>query len=376
MRSQNFLFVLVLLSLNYSNTFDFASFVELGDLQSDPYGKSLIETISMSMKNAPGGKIENIQNLLDDLLMKLINDQKKSDDDWAKEKARLNSKISTLKLDISKLKAEIAKLNKTKVENEAKRDFSKKNIQQYTTQKTQDQTTLNDITARRKKDRQNYEASVKEHAAIIGAIEQVINELAKLRGSVSGVNKPSHVQAIANEKRDAAYKGVKKSLIEIVGDDDEETNAFIELATEADQAALEKLIALLHNISRNAKKSLSDDESAEAKSLDSFKKLKTSLEGDIKSLENLLKRQHTNLDQYLKKINELTITINIRLSLQHSRENELKNTEVERSSKEQRYHADTAHRSKEKLVIQRVQKIVKERLAAMSHFLRSNVNKK
>jgi len=227
-----------------------------------------------------------------------------------------------------------------------------------------------------KKDRQNYEASVKEHAAIIGAIEQVINELAKLRGSVSGVNKPSHVQAIANEKRDAAYKGVKKSLIEIVGDDDEETNAFIELATEADQAALEKLIALLHNISRNAKKSLSDDESAEAKSLDSFKKLKTSLEGDIKSLENLLKRQHTNLDQYLKKINELTITINIRLSLQHSRENELKNTEVERSSKEQRYHADTAHRSKEKLVIQRVQKIVKERLAAMSHFLRSNVNKK
>jgi len=151
MRSQNFLFVLVLLSLNYSNTFDFASFVELGDLQSDPYGKSLIETISMSMKNAPGGKIENIQNLLDDLLMKLINDQKKSDDDWAKEKARLNSKISTLKLDISKLKAEIAKLNKTKVENEAKRDFSKKNIQQYTTQKTQDQTTLNDITARRKK---------------------------------------------------------------------------------------------------------------------------------------------------------------------------------------------------------------------------------
>jgi len=88
MRSQNFVFILVLLSLNYSNTFDFASFVELGDLQSDPYGRSLIETISMSMKNAPGGKIENIENLLDDLLMKLINDQKKSAEDWAKEKSK------------------------------------------------------------------------------------------------------------------------------------------------------------------------------------------------------------------------------------------------------------------------------------------------
>jgi len=328
------------------------------------------------MKNAPGGKIENIENLLDDLLMKLINDQKKAKENWTKEKARLNSRISTLKQDISKLKVEISKLNKVKSDNEAKRDASKRNIVQYTAQKTQDQTTLNDITARRKRDRQAYEASVKEHAAIIGAIEQVIAELSKLRGSISGVGKPKHMQAISNERRDAAWKaGVKKSFIEIIADDDEETNAFIELATEADQAALEKLIALLNNISRNTKKSLSDDERSEAQSLASFKKLKASLVGDIKSLENLLKRQHTNLDQYVKKINELTITINIRLSLQHSRETELKNTEVELRTKEQHYHADTAHRSKEKAVIQRVQKIVKERLAAMSHFLRSNVNK-
>jgi len=376
MRSQNFIFVLVLLSLNYSNTFDFASFVELGDLQSDPYGKSLIETISMSMKNAPGGKIENIENLLDDLLMKLINDQKKAGEAWTKEKARLNSRIASLKLDISKLKTEISKLSKVKVDFEAKRDFSKRNIVQYSTQRTQDQTTLKDITNRRKRDRTAYEASVKEHAAIIGAIEQVIAELSKLRGSVSGVGKPSHVRSISNEKRDAAWKaGVKKSFIEIIGDDDEETNAFIELATEADQAALEKLIALLNNISRNTKKSLSDDERSEAQSLASFKKLKASLEGDIKSLENLLKRQQANLDSYVKKINELTITINIRLSLQHSRELELKNTKKELKTKEARFHADTAHRTKEKAVIQRVQKIVKERLAAMSRFLRKNVNK-
>jgi len=63
------------------------------------------------------------------------------------------------------------------------------------------------------------------------------------------------------------------------------------------------------------------------------------------------------------------------LSLQHSRELELKNTKKELKTKEARFHADTAHRTKEKAVIQRVQKIVKERLAAMSRFLRKNVNK-
>jgi len=377
MRSQNLIFILVLFTLNLTiiNTFDISSFVELGDLQQDPYGKSLVETIQMSMKNAPGGKIENIQNLLDDLLLKLINDQKTADQDWAKEKARLDARIAALQLDISKLKAEISKLKKEKAVNEQKRDLSKKNIAQYSAQRVQDESSLKQTAQKRKADRASYEASVKEHAAIIGAIEQVIVELSKLRGSVSGIGRPSHVAAIANEKRDAAWKaGVKKSFIEIVGDDDE-TNAFIELATEADQAALEKLIALLNNILRNTKKSLQDDEKAEAQSVASFIKIKASLEGDISSLDSLLKRQQANLDGYIKKINELTITIGIRVSILHSRQLELKNTTAERATKLAHYNADTAHRSKEKLVIQRVQKIVKERLAAMSRFLRSNVNK-
>ena len=82
MRSQNFFFILVLLTINFTYTFDFGSFVELGDLQTDPYARSLIATIQMSMKNTAGGNIENIQSLLDDLLTKLINDQKKADEDF------------------------------------------------------------------------------------------------------------------------------------------------------------------------------------------------------------------------------------------------------------------------------------------------------
>jgi len=375
MRSQNFFFILVLLTINSTYTFDLSSFVELSDLNNNPYAKSLVETIQMSMKGADGGRIESIQGLLDDLLMKLINDQKKSDADWAKEKLRLDNRITTLQDEISRLQAEIARLNNEKQDNEGKRDLSRRNIAQYEAQRTEDQVQLRELLTRRQQDRANYEASVKEHAAIVAAVEQVVLALSKLRGSVSGLDRPNHVRAIANEQRDAAWRaGIKKSFVEIIGDDDE-ASAFVELATEADQAALEKLIALLNDIQRNTKKSLADDEAAEVASLNSFNKVKANLESDIHNLENLLTRQRANLEGYLKKINELTMTLNIRTSLLHSRELELKNTVQERLTKLNQYNSDTTHRTQEKGTIQRLQTIVRERIATMSKFLRANVNK-
>lgn len=373
MRSQNFFFILVLLTINSTYTFDLTSFVELNDLNNDPYAKSLVETIQMSMKGANGGRIENIQSLLDDLLMKLINDQKRADGDWQKEKLRLDNRITSLQDEISKLQAEIAKLNNEKKNNEAKRDESRRNIAQYEAQRDQDRVQLRELMTRRKQDRDNYEASVKEHAAIVAAIDQVVVALSKLRGSVSGIGRPDHVRAISNEQRDAAWRaGIKKSFVEIVGDDDE-ANAFVELATEADQAALERLVALLNDIQRNTKKSLADDEAAEGASLQSYNKLKGNLESDIQNLENLLKRQRANLESYLKTINELTITLNIRTSLLHSRELENKNTIQERLTKLNQYNADTTHRTQEKGTIQKLQTVVKERLVTMSKFLRANV---
>lgn len=74
------------------------------------------------------------------------------------------------------------------------------------------------------------------------------------------------------KKRDAAWKaGVRKSFVEIVGNDDEAT-AFAELATEADQNALAKLIALLNRIQSNVRRSLSDDSAYEKESQATYKK--------------------------------------------------------------------------------------------------------
>jgi len=376
MRSSNFIFILVLIALGTTRSFDFTSFVELEDLQNDPYGKSLIETIQMSMNQAKGGKIESIQALLDELLAKLNADQRKCDDDWVKEKKRLDTLIAKLESEITKLQGEIAGLEKEKALNEGKRAQSIKNIAQYKEQLSHDHATLKSLIKRRDEDNVRYQNSVREHAALMGAIHQVIDELSKLRGSVSGIGKPSHVRATDQEKRDANWKASQKAkLIEIIGNE-EEAEAFLELATEADQAALEKLIALLRNILNQAQKSLNDDERHERRSLATYKKLRADLESDINQLKTTLAKQNANLADYIKKkINQLIVTIKIRTDLLNAKKMELQNTITERANKLNKYMSDKAKRDQERKVIDRVIKIVKERLTRMSQYLRNSVNK-
>jgi hypothetical protein len=356
-------------------SFDLSSFVELGEIKNDPVGKSLIETISMSLEKTQGGKIENIQALLDDLLVKLINDQKASDVAWGKENTRLSTKIRNLEVEIAKLQGEIAGLRKEKVSFQRRRANAQRNIAQYTAQRIANTNTLNDLTLRRKQDKANYRASQRDHSAIIGAIDQVVANLRKLQGSVAGIGKPVHVGAITHERRDARWKaGIKKSFVEIVGND-EEASAFAELATEADQDALAKLMALLNRINLNVKKSMSDDEAYEKESRTTYKRLKVTLTKDNAILTRSLAKQNANLTRYIKKINELTVTIKIRNDLLRSRQQELKNTKTERLNKEARYNSAKKKRNQEKNIIHRLQRIVRDRLARMSQFLKAGVNK-
>jgi len=174
MRSSNFIFILVLIALGTTRSFDFTSFVELEDLHNDPYGKSLIETIQMSMNQGKGGKIESIQALLDELLSKLNADQRKADEDWAKEKKRLDTLIAKLENEITKLQNEIAGLEKEKATTEGKRAQAIKNIAQYKDQLNHDHATLKSLIKRRDEDNVRYQQSVRDHAALMEAINQVI----------------------------------------------------------------------------------------------------------------------------------------------------------------------------------------------------------
>jgi len=299
----------------------------------------------MSMNQGKGGKIESIQALLDELLSKLNSDQRKADEDWAKEKKRLDTLIAKLENEITKLQNEIAGLEKEKATTEGKRAQAIKNIAQYKDQLNHDHATLKSLIKRRDEDNVRYQQSVRDHAALMEAINQVIAELSKLIGSVSGVGRPSHVKSIGQENRDAQWKAAQKAkLIEIVGSE-EEADAFLELATEADQAALEKLIALLRNILNQAQKSLNDDERHERRSLATYKKLRADLESDINQLKTTLAKQNANLADYIKKINQLTVTIKIRTDLLNAKKMELKNTITERANKLNQYMSDKAKSS-------------------------------
>jgi len=363
--------LIVLLTLGYSSQFDFASFVELGDLKSDPYGKSLIETISMSLEKSPGGKIENIQALLKDLLNKLNDEQIASDKKWAETKKRLNALILKLGVKIAKLEGEIAKLKQHLVWNLKKKAQSIKNIAQYKKQKTADINTLNQLKLKRRADHASYDISMKDHSAIIAAIDQVVASLLKLKGSIAGVAKPSFVKSIAAERRDQA--ALKAKFVEIF-DDDAEAQIFVELATEADQAALDRLIALLNNIKRNVQKSMNDDERHEAKSKTIYKKLKLSLSNDVTVLKTTIKKQKARLDKYVKNINEINLKLDVRQKLLKSRQTELANAKKEYINKENTYIAERKQRKREMKVIRKVQTIVEDRLATMKKFLRSKVN--
>jgi hypothetical protein len=349
-----------------------SSFTEFEEFKSDPIGKSLVETIQMTMEKS-GGKVENVRNLLSQLKNKLLNEQKASDNAWAKEKRRLTNLIRSLGLEIASIRADLVNLRQQRVSFIKRRNRAQRNIKQYNSQRVRSQNTLNDLTVRRKQDKSNFQVSKNEHNALIDALGQVISHLARLRKSISGVGKPSHVSSTSSEKRDAAWARSKKALLEVMSED--EMNALVEVATQADQDALLRLLNILTRIQNGTKASLRDQEAHEQASKRTFNKLRTNLNNDVRTLRNVLKAQRKNLNKYNRKINELTVTIKLKNQLLKVRIASRKAAKAEKLQKHNKYHADRKQRHKELKVIRRLTNIVETRLASMSKYLSSNVNK-
>jgi len=371
MRSKNVILLIVLIAFSATFSMDLSSFVELQEFKSDPIGKSLVETIQMTMEKS-GGKVENVQNLLRQLSGKLVNEQKASDRNWAKEKRRLTSLIRSLALEIAGIRADLVHLRKQRVSFIKRRNRSRRNIKQYNSQLVTSQTTLNDLTVRRKQDKKNFQILKNEHNALIDALVQVVGHLQKLRNSIAGVGKPAHVSQNRSEKRDAAFARSRKALLEVMSE--AEINALVEVATEADQSALLRLINILTRILNGTRSSLSDNQNHELTSKRTFNKLRTNLRADIATLNNVLKAQRRNLKVYNRRITELTVTIRLKKALLTTRVASRKAAKAELLQKENKYHADRKQRHKELRVIRKLQVIVDTRLASMSKFLSSKTN--
>lgn len=373
MRSKNVILFLVLFAVQiYSTQFDFSQLVEVKELNSDQYANSLIQTINTEL-NAKGGKIETIQNLLTELQNKLVQDYFRARKQWYERERSLNITIFDTNAEIVRLAEQIALANKKLALTNQKIHRAQINIQQYAKQLTEEKHMVYTLDLKRKQDEAIYRDNIYNNQNLIMALDQVMIALRKLRGSISGVARPGHVNELKSEIRDRQWKKAHGgALLQIFSEED--IDNFVQIATEADQDGLSKLLGLLESLHRSATKSLVDFHNDEAGSEQAYKVLRAKLRHDIEKLEGIHSRQERNLKAYLSLRNELTVEINEKTKLKKKNEAFLKATIETRRVENLRYLADQRQRDKEKSIIRRLEKIVNEKLAKINAFVKSKVN--
>jgi Txe/YoeB family toxin of Txe-Axe toxin-antitoxin module len=365
MRFTNTFLLVALLTFSYTNSFEFASLSEINEIKSTPYGKSLVETISLALEQK--GNVDEVQKLLNDLLFKLNKDQTADTAWWNKENARLKAKINRLAQEIEKLRREILQALAEKAKYEKLRDQAAANLVQYKQQLADNIRTLDDNEKRRAEDAKDFLRSQSEHTDVTNAISAVLKELNKLIGSVSGKGIPQHVRVGDEEKRD-----LKNSFLQI-SQDEAEVQAFIELATSADQSAVKKLIGHLNKLYRSTKKSYNDDIAHEQRSIKAYRQLKGSLENDNHTLRKMIVQETKNHAAYVKRVAELIIKIAQLRKLRNAKIAERNATIAERLAKKKAYLARKAQRDEERRVMKRIDNIIKTRLANMSKYLNNSI---
>jgi len=350
-----------------TTSFEFASLAEVSEISKTEYGESLLETVALTYKTS--GNIETVLRLLDDLLFKLNKDQERADFQWNTELRRLNEKIERLTKQIEALRLEILALEAERAKYVKLVAKVKSNLLQYDQQLAQNLKQKVDLANIRSKDEADFKRSQDEHFDIINALNTVIKELKNLLGSISGHNKPTDVDEIAQETRDR----LNKSFLEITKNE-EEAQIFIEMATGADQKALTQLIDILIKLKNSTMKSYNDDKNAEERSVKTFKNLTEILTVDISKLNSLIIISRKNLVEYQKKISLIEGNIDQKTKLRNLKLSELRATEKEKETKQKQYEDDKAERSSEAEIIRKLQHIVNTRLANMSKYLRDQTN--
>jgi len=339
---------------------------------SSSYGNSLIETISLTLQNS--GNLAEITKLLDDLLYKLNLDQEDANRDWDKQNRTLVEKTDGLKDEIEELRVHVSDLVKEQAEVQSRLDQAEVNLQQYNDQHAHNLVTISDLDSKRAADKSEYKRSIQDHNDVINAIQEVIHELTKLNGSISGKAKPFHVDPIDNETRDRDWQlrtaRFAASFVQLTKNE-KEAMIFAQLASSADQDALSKLIGLLNNLSDSAKQSLNDDETHEQASIATHDSLIAILNEDNAKLESNIKDQTAHQKEYSDKVTALTVEIASLSGIKTSKEEERDATIKERQTKETQYLSDKFERDGERKLIERLQGIVRERMNSVSKFLKA-----
>lgn len=367
MRSYNAILLIVLLTLSYSAAFDFVNLPQVRDLKTTSYGNSLIETISLTLQNTNGNNIDEVQTLLRDLLYQLNKDQENDTNAWTTQSTNLNNQIDAASARIDELNVRIAKDVAEEARLQGLIAEGNSNLEQYTTQQSDNNKALSDLEKHRINDSAEYTQSIQDHNAVVNALEEVIGQLRTLTGSVNG-ERPDVVQANEYEVRDDAYKAIQTSFLQITKNK-QEAAIFAQMATRADQEALAKLIALLEKLREASKDSLNADETKEAESVNSYNILKATIQADNVKLVNAIAEQTTHIANYTAEYN-VTVVDRQNSQAELDAKVALKASLIQQFNTEKaRYEADKLERDNERNIINKLIAIVDERLAGMSKFL-------
>src|SRR5690606_36276557 len=124
-------------------------------------------------------------------------------------------------------------------------------------------------------------------------------------------------------------KNLSKSFLQVTGNENEAL-LFAQMATTADQEALDKLIKLLNELRDSAIVSRNDDDTHEQTSKQKYETLKASLNADNDDLDKRISEQTENKKKYAAEAEKLRNEIATHKQLKESKELELIETEKER----------------------------------------------
>jgi hypothetical protein len=342
MKSFNVILLLAVIMISNSYSFQFSSLKEVQALKSSVFGSNLIETISLTF--ASGAKEDAGQEILTQLneLKDQLNKDQENDtqlfltkeNDFKNHIEKLAGEIENLSQEIQRLAEEIKRLS-------ALIETANQNIESFNSRIINLVELKAKLEEDKKTDNEYYNAKIEELGKLYDAFTQIITKLNLMKGSVSGENKYSHIEATQSEIRDQAWAENNKNSQEIVVEEPktqtesevtpvfaqekmkkfmsflqvsnqnkEATNMAIKLAKQytkflettvnADQSALEKLISILSGIQDEtlAKKAATVEYLSEINA--KYDTIKRNTEEEIATNQEALINQTQNRDKYVE----------------------------------------------------------------------------
>jgi len=354
------------------NTMAFTMTREFQEIESNNYGKQLLDTIALQMDSET--PLSEIMDLLNKLSSQLTSEQEAAD---AKNKTEEKHCVDTVKQLTERIAKDVKTIERAKNELAVLNSQLKKNQKFHATKITEIASNIADTSSlvrQRAKDRQEYDGYVSEHNAVRSAIADALKVVNELVGSVAGVGGIKvHKTSKGITKEENAALSMLERLIQIGKNNP--ILSFATLAATADQDTVKMLIGKLEDMDASFKASLDKATAAENQAVADFNTLKTEYE---KALEDL-RTAKANLEATIADLkSQIAEQERIKKEAEDDKrvaEKELDDTRKDCALKRKKYAEDSAQRASELNIVAKVKTIFTTKLASMKKYLKERVEK-